>query len=89
MRLIHQENRGVRGAVNRGMEALTGDLITSISGDDVWVPGRLRRLAGVLRDNPRAGLVHSDLEVIDADGRLIAPSFRQATGIAARTTNSE
>jgi cellulose synthase/poly-beta-1,6-N-acetylglucosamine synthase-like glycosyltransferase len=85
VRVIHQENRGVRGAVNRGMEELTGDLITSISGDDVWVPGRLRRLAEVLQEHPRAGLVHSDLEVIDADGRVIAPSFRRATGIADRT----
>ncbi|CAB4891864.1 unannotated protein [freshwater metagenome] len=81
VRVIHQENRGVRGAVDRGMSELTGDLITSISGDDVWVPGRLRRLAEVFRQHPRAGLVHSDLEVIDADGGLVAPSFRRATGI--------
>ena len=81
--LVLQENRGVRGAVNRGMAPLTGDLITSISGDDVWEPGRLRTLAAAFREHPRAGLVHSDVCVIDGDGRLVAPSFREGTGIAA------
>jgi hypothetical protein len=83
VRIIHQENRGVRGAVNRGMAELTGDVITSISGDDVWVPGRIRRLVETLQEHPRAGLVHSDLEVIDGDGALLSPSFRDVTGIAA------
>jgi hypothetical protein len=83
VRIIHQENRGVRGAVNRGMAELTGDVITSISGDDVWVPGRIRSLVETLQAHPRAGLVHSDLEVIDGDGALLSPSFRDVTGISA------
>lgn len=83
VRIVLQENRGVRGAVNRGMEELTGDLITSISGDDVWEPDRVARLVAAFRAHPRAGLIHSDVSVIDGDGREVAPSFRTATGIAA------
>lgn len=82
VRIVLQENRGVRGAVNRGMEELTGDLITSISGDDVWEPDRVSRLVAAFRAHPRAGLVHSDVSVIDGDGRTVAPSFRTATGIS-------
>lgn len=82
VRLILQENRGVRGAVDRGMQELTGDLITSISGDDVWEPDRISRLVAAFRAHPRAGLVHSDVSVIDAQGALVAPSFRAATGVS-------
>ncbi|WP_210493775.1 glycosyltransferase [Patulibacter sp. SYSU D01012] len=79
--VLTQENRGLRGAVNRAMGELHGDLITSISGDDVWVPGRVRRMVEALRANPRAAFVHSDLEVIDDRGALLYPSFRTSAEI--------
>lgn len=83
--IVTQANRGLRGAVNRGMEMLEGDVITSISGDDVWPEGRLRALVDALRANPRAGLVYSDLEIVDAAGAREHPSFMAASALVPRT----
>lgn len=81
VRYIRQENQGVLAAVNRGIAELTGDVITGAGGDDAWREGRLERLIAPLRQNPNAGLVYSDLEVIDAEGRTIDPSFMAMSGL--------
>ena len=81
VRYIRQENQGVLAAVNRGMEELSGDVITGAGGDDAWPERRLERLIACLQENPRAGLVYSDLEVIDAEGRSLHPSFMASHGL--------
>jgi glycosyltransferase involved in cell wall biosynthesis len=48
VRLIHQENRGFVGAVNRGLEEVRGELVALLDADDTWPLDRLRRLANVL-----------------------------------------
>jgi glycosyltransferase involved in cell wall biosynthesis len=82
---IRQKNQGVRAAVNRACEELRGDVICGCAGDDAWPAGRLEKLVGALRANPRAGMVYSDLEVIDGDGHTVHPSFRQFAGLPIHT----
>src|SRR5215208_3123714 len=75
IRYIRQENQGVRPTVNRVVDELRGDLVVSVAGDDAWPAGRLHRLVELMQRNPAAGLGYSDLEVIDAGGATIHPSF--------------
>ena len=44
IRVIHQENRGLSGARNSGIEAMTGDYLTFVDSDDVLHPEVLERL---------------------------------------------
>jgi glycosyltransferase involved in cell wall biosynthesis len=78
---VRQENRGIRGTVNRVLGMLTGDVVVSVAGDDAWPAGRLERLVEFLREHPAAGMAYSDLEVIDDAGRTISPSFMRTSGL--------
>jgi hypothetical protein len=81
IRYIRQENQGVRATVNRAVDELSGDLVVSVAGDDAWPAGRLHRLVELLQRNPSAGLGYSDLEVIDANGTTINPSFYRMSNL--------
>src|SRR5215212_4805632 len=81
IRYIRQENQGVRATVNRVMGEMNGDLVVSVAGDDAWPAGRLRRLVELMQRNPSAGLGYSDLEVVDANGVTINPSFYRMENI--------
>jgi hypothetical protein len=73
--VIRQENGGLVKAVDTGLGAVRGEYIALLDADDEWPRDRLRRHAEILDTNPRIGLVHGDMEVIDADGNTIHPSF--------------
>lgn len=75
MRAIRQDNQGVRAAVNRVMEMMSGDLITSVAGDDMMPPDKIRVQAEYMLAHQDIGLLYSDMEVIDVDGRTVHPSF--------------
>ena len=75
VRLVHQENRGFVGAVNRGLEEVRGELVALLDADDTWPLDRLDRLATVLAERPEVGLVHGDMEIVDEAGRVLHESF--------------
>jgi Glycosyl transferase family 2 len=77
VRYVRQENAGPAAATSCGLQEARGELIALLDADDVWVRSRTRLLVDALRRNPRAGLVYGDMEVIDADGATIAPSWLQ------------
>lgn len=56
---------------NVGVAASRGDLVAFCDADDVMLPGKLAAAAKLLRDHPRAGLLFTDFQGIDADGRLL------------------
>ncbi|MBJ7330694.1 MAG: glycosyltransferase [Solirubrobacteraceae bacterium] len=85
MRVIHQENQGLRAAVNRAMDELSGDFIRCVSGDDILPPGALRTAAEHLIANPHVGLLYTDMTMIGDDGRLLHPSFMEAHRLTPHT----
>ena len=80
-RIHHQHARGVDAAVEAGIAACTGDLITLMGADDAFTPDRYRVMTRAFAKNPDAGLVYGDMTVIDEQGRVLARSFNQASGI--------
>jgi glycosyltransferase involved in cell wall biosynthesis len=73
--VVHQENGGLFKAVDTGLAAVRGEYVALLDADDEWPRDRLRRHVEILEANPQAGLVHGDMEVIDAGGRTLHPSF--------------
>jgi glycosyltransferase involved in cell wall biosynthesis len=73
--VIRQDNGGLVKAVDTGLAAVRGDYVALLDADDEWPLDRLRRHAEILDANPQVGLVHGDMEVMDADGNTIHPSF--------------
>src|SRR4051794_8286604 len=84
IRVIRRPNGGLNAATSTGMEHATGEFITFLDADDEWQPNRCRVLAEALIANPDAGLAYGDMEVVDTDGRTVAPSFREAYRIEPR-----
>ena len=55
----------------------SGDLIALSDQDDIWYPNRLERSEQALASDPRAGLVFSDADIIDDEGRLTGETLWQ------------
>ena len=79
VRVLRQENAGLNAATERGIRAATGDLVAILDADDIWKPEKLARQVALFDGRPEVGLVFSDVEIIDADGRTTDPvALRQA-----------
>lgn len=63
------ENRGFHENYNRGLAACTGEVVVTMSGDDVSVPSRVSRICRVFSTNPDCMLVCSNWIRIDEAGR--------------------
>lgn len=51
IRVIHQENRGLSGARNAGIDAAKGEYLAFIDSDDLWSPYFLERLYRAITEN--------------------------------------
>jgi glycosyltransferase involved in cell wall biosynthesis len=64
-----QANAGQTRAKNQGIAESRGAFIAFLDADDVWLPGKLRRQMALFAAHPEVGVVYSDYECIDADGK--------------------
>jgi glycosyltransferase involved in cell wall biosynthesis/ubiquinone/menaquinone biosynthesis C-methylase UbiE len=71
VRVIHQENRRLPGALNTGFCAAQGDLLTWVSSDNYCAPYFLEALVGALDAYPEAGLAYADFFFIDEQDRIL------------------
>ena len=54
----NEQNLGLIGTANAGLEWADGDYVVLISADDVLVPGALARATTVMEANPKVGMVY-------------------------------
>ena len=75
VRVIHQENRGLSGARNTGIEAARGEYLIFLDSDDYWDPSVLAELYRTVREE-KADMALFPLLYEDAAGReLPAPAL--------------
>lgn len=71
---IDQPNKGVSGALNAGIDAMSGAFFCWLSHDDLFTPEKLSVQIGTLDRIGRDDVVlYGDWEYIDADGKLMYP----------------
>jgi hypothetical protein len=75
VRVIRQPNGGLVRAVERGLAEARGDYVALLDADDTWPADRLARHVAHLEAHSEVALVHGDMQLIDGDGREIAPSL--------------
>jgi len=68
IRILHQNNRGVSHARNRGVEESTGEWIALLDQDDVWYREKLEKQVKVLTEHPDVAFVYSDVDFVDPSG---------------------
>lgn len=57
-RVLHKENGGEGSARNAGLDAATGEWVTFLDGDDVWLPNLLEEAIPLLNGNPAADVIN-------------------------------
>jgi len=68
LKIVHQENRKIPGALNTGIRNMVGDWWTGCSSDDRWLPSKIEEQVKFLRAHPEAKVIYSDWEYIDSEG---------------------
>ncbi len=69
--IFHENNTGVARTRIDALQAVTGDYVTYVDGDDRMLPTKLEQESGALAKHPEAQAVYSNHFNITADGRRI------------------
>lgn len=71
IRYFYHPNMGVARTMNRGMEVAAGKYLAFLESDDIWYPEKLEKQVAILDSYPHIGIVNSDIEYIESDGRRL------------------
>jgi glycosyltransferase involved in cell wall biosynthesis len=69
VRVHRQINGGQARAKNQGVALSRGAFVAFLDADDVWLPEKLTRQMPLFTGRPEIGVVYSDYECIDGEGR--------------------
>lgn len=79
-RRIQQAHCGIPGARNRGLREALGAFVSVLDQDDLWHPHRLAQQIAYLNANPEVGVVYTNADHIDTEGRVIGVRYRTPPG---------
>ncbi|MEW6602779.1 MAG: glycosyltransferase [Nitrospirota bacterium] len=68
-------NLGLVGNANRCLGLAKGEYICIFHHDDVMLPDNLERKIALLDENARVGLVHSNIMLIDTEGKIVSQNI--------------
>jgi glycosyltransferase involved in cell wall biosynthesis len=71
IRIICQANRGPSGSRNTGIRHATGDYISFLDGDDLWMPEKLAQHVAHLDRDAHVGISFCYSELIDPDSQSL------------------
>lgn len=83
--LIRNERQlGLVGNVEQAVSAVKADIVFTSDQDDVWFADKVHVLAGALEAQPAVLLVHTDADLVDAEGRELKRTLFCELGVSAR-----
>lgn len=71
IKVFSQTNQGHSATRNRGILEATGEYITFLDADDIWVSDKLEAQLNALQKNPQADIVYSWSNFIDENDQLL------------------
>jgi hypothetical protein len=82
------ENIGLVGNHNQLLGRVESEYVLILPDDDIAYPELLETTVDVLDRHPRAGMVHSNLDMIDAGGDILAPDVNWTLGLTSDAVES-
>ena len=71
LKYIFQSNSERGASRNKGLKESKGEFIAFLDSDDLWLPEKLNEEISQLLSNASAGVVYSDVDLIDANGNYL------------------
>ena len=71
LKFLTQSNSGQASARNLGFRCSSGEYLAFLDADDLWYPNMLETEVMALEENPKSGLVYSDLDIIDENAKVV------------------
>ncbi len=68
---VSEKDRGQTDAINKGFARATGEIFAWLNSDDTYQPGAVSAAVNYLQAHPEVGLVYSDCNYINEEGRVI------------------
>lgn len=79
--IVKHTNRGLADSILRGLAAAPdAPYVAILNDDDQWLPTKLERQLEAFEHDPSLGLVFSDAEIFDEDGRRTGELFSNVYG---------
>ena len=66
-----QKDKGQTDAINQGFARATGEILAWLNSDDILYPGAVSAAVRQLHTHPEVGMVYSNCQWINADGKVI------------------
>lgn len=76
---ISEPDRGIYDAMNKGLAMCKGEYVVFLNaGDKFHSPEILKTVAQAIRENDKPGIIYGQTELVDAEGKYIAPRHLSA-----------
>jgi glycosyltransferase involved in cell wall biosynthesis len=76
VRYVRVENETLPGALNAGFRVSKGEFLTWICDDNWFYEDAIEVMLKALEENPEVGLVYSDYDHVDSEGRFIRRAYK-------------
>jgi glycosyltransferase involved in cell wall biosynthesis len=70
VRYVRQEKSGTNIARNHGLRLARGEFVALLDSDDAFLPWKLEMEVACLEALPEAGMIWTDMDAVDAEGRV-------------------
>jgi glycosyltransferase involved in cell wall biosynthesis len=77
-----EQDSGVVEAVNKGLKAATGDVLTIMSSDDVFLAGSVSAAVQAFKDRPECLLIYGDIQHIDENSIIKGSDIQDGFDLA-------
>ena len=81
--LLGEKNLGITGNSNRALRECSGEFVAFQGGDDILLPGKIRRQLDWFAEDPRRVLCGHDVEYFDSDRDAKLSLFSNTSGLSA------
>lgn len=72
----HRQNEGICKSLNDALAAVTGEYVSIVASDDVWLPNKIAGQVEIMEAQPgHVGILYSDAFQIDEQGRALPDMF--------------